>query len=395
MRAKNPKAGAKNGRRTVADIAQIIQYEGDNDTFVWKHPCEDFNSTAQLIIHESQEAIFFLNGQALDLFGPGRHTLETQNIPILRWFLQLPSAGRSAFHCEVYFVNKAELFSFKWGTDSKVQYMEPAYNFPLQIGASGEMSLRVEDSRRLLVKIVGTERAFGREELARTFRVFLQGRIKPYLAKTMRESKISIFETDEHMAELSQALRVQLLPDFADYGLGLERFFVTVIVKPDGERAYEKFKELHLRQYADVTEAQIRQRVGIIDQETEAQRIKIEADALAEKRRREGYTYHQQRSFEVAEEVARNEGVGNYSQLGIGMGFIGGVAGGVAGHMGASVANLTAGAMAASGGGEQKPVPDSADTLVQKMKKLQALREADLLSPEEFEREKRNLLDML
>jgi len=61
-------------------ITQMIKYEGDNSTFVGKHPDEDFNSLSQLIVHESQEAIFFMNGQALDLFGPGRYTLETQNI---------------------------------------------------------------------------------------------------------------------------------------------------------------------------------------------------------------------------------------------------------------------------------------------------------------------------
>ena len=67
----------------MGKIADIIKYEGDNSTFIWKHECEDFNSMTQLIVHESQEAIFFMNGQALDLFGPGRHTLETQNIPLL------------------------------------------------------------------------------------------------------------------------------------------------------------------------------------------------------------------------------------------------------------------------------------------------------------------------
>ena len=76
-------------------LIQIIKYEGDNDTFVWKHPCEDFNIGSQLIVHESQEAIFFLNGQALDLFGSGRHTLETENIPLLRKFINIPTGGES------------------------------------------------------------------------------------------------------------------------------------------------------------------------------------------------------------------------------------------------------------------------------------------------------------
>ena len=65
-------------------IEEIIKYEGSNHTFIWKHPIEDFNIGTQLIVHESQEAIFFLNGQALGLFTAGRHTLETQNIPFLK-----------------------------------------------------------------------------------------------------------------------------------------------------------------------------------------------------------------------------------------------------------------------------------------------------------------------
>ena len=78
----------------MGQIAQIIKYEGDNSTFVWKHPNEDFNSLTELIVHESQEAVFFMNGQALDLFGPGRYTLETQNIPKLGKLLNRATGDR-------------------------------------------------------------------------------------------------------------------------------------------------------------------------------------------------------------------------------------------------------------------------------------------------------------
>lgn len=109
----------------MGHITEVIKYEGDNSTFIWKHPCEDFNTTTQLIVHESQEAVFFLNGQALDLFGPGRYTLETQNVPLLRKLINIPTGGETAFHCEVYFVNKTEQMAIRWGTDSKVgsEYM--------------------------------------------------------------------------------------------------------------------------------------------------------------------------------------------------------------------------------------------------------------------------------
>ena len=90
----------------MAKITDIIKYEGDNSTFIWKHPSEDFNCLSQLIVHESQEAIFFMNGQALDCFGPGRYTLDSQNIPLIGNVINLATGGESPFHCEVYFINK-------------------------------------------------------------------------------------------------------------------------------------------------------------------------------------------------------------------------------------------------------------------------------------------------
>ena len=144
-------------------LVNIIKYEGDNTTFVWKHPKTDFNTMSQLIVHENQEAVFFKNGQSLDLFESGKYTLSTENIPILRNFINIPTDGKTPFHCEVYFINKTHQMAVKWGTDSQVQYMDPTYKFPLQIGASGEMVLSVCDSKKLLVKIVGTENILTQE----------------------------------------------------------------------------------------------------------------------------------------------------------------------------------------------------------------------------------------
>lgn len=321
----------------MSAIADIIKYEGDNTTFIWKHPCEDFNSMTQLIVHESQEAIFFMNGQALDLFGPGRYTLETQNIPKIGKFLNRTTDGNTPFHCEVYFINKTEQMSIKWGTDSKVQYIEPKYGFPISIGASGEMSLRVEDSRKLLLKLVGTENFLGQQKLMSFFRAFLMSKVKPYIAQAMREQAINIFELDEKLAVFSNAIHNLLIPDFADYGISLERFFVINIVKPDGDRQYEKFKELHFRQYADIAEAKLRQQTDLIYAQTEAQKIIIDSQAQATKRAQEGYTYQQERGFDVATVVARNEAVGQFTNLGVGLGTMAGVGGAVAGTVGGAM----------------------------------------------------------
>ena len=317
----------------------LIKYEGDNSTFIWKHPTEDFYTGTQLIVHESQEAIFFLNGQALDLFGPGRHTLETQNIPMLARAFNLPFGKQTPFHCEVYFINKTEQMAVKWGTDSKVEYVEPTYKFPLQIGASGEMSLRADNARKLLVKLVGTTTGLTQQALVQKFRGILMLRVKTYLANLIREQNINIFSIDEYLTVISDALHARLAPDFEDYGLALERFYVNTIVKPEDDRMYQRFKELHFRQYADVAEAQLRQQVGLIEQQTQAQRMVIEAQGIAQKRALEGYTYQDERSFDVAERIAQNEAIGEMNNLGIGLGMMGGIGGAMSGIMHNAVNN--------------------------------------------------------
>ena len=321
----------------MAQIAEIIKYEGDNSTFIWKHPCEDFNSLTQLIVHESQEAIFFMNGQALDLFGPGRYTLETQNIPKLGKILNRTTGDETPFHCEVYFINKTEQMAIKWGTDSKVQYIEPTYGFPISIGASGEMSLRAEDSRKLLIKLVGTESFLGQQKLTGFFRAFLMTRVKTYIAQVMKANAINIFEIDENLTLFSNSIKNLLVNDFADYGLSLERFFVTNVLRPDGDRQYEKFKDLHFRQYADIAEAKLRQQTDLIYAQTEAQKVIIDSQAQATQRAQEGYTYQQERGFDVATEVARNEAVGQFTNLGVGLGTMAGIGGVVAGTVGGAM----------------------------------------------------------
>ncbi len=368
-------------------LVNVIKYEGDNSTFVWRHPKSDFNTLSQLIVHENQEAVFFKNGQALDLFEAGRYTLSTENIPILRTLINIPTGGKSPFHCEVYFINKTHQMAIKWGTDSQVQYMDPTYKFPLQIGASGEMVLSVCDSRKLLVKIVGTETVLTQEMLVQKFRAFLMTKVKPYIAGTMQNASYSIFEADSHIEEFSNDLHQKLIPDFADYGISLERFFVTTIAKPEGETAYEKFKDIHIRQYSDIAEAKLKQQTDIIHAQTEAQKTVIESQAMAQKRAQEGYTYQQERGFDVAEFAAQNEGVGEFTNMGIGLGMMTGVGGTVGGMVGGMVNEATQNINA--------PTADPMAEFKQKIEKLKMMKEMGLLSDEEFAAAKANLLNQL
>lgn len=375
----------------MAQIAEVIKYEGNNETFIWKHPCEDFNSLTQLIVHESQEAIFFLNGQALDLFGAGRYTLETQNIPMLGKYLNRTTGDKTPFHCEVYFINKTEQMSIKWGTDSKVTYVEPTYGFPISIGASGEMSLRAADSRKLLLKLVGTENFLGQQKLVSFFRAFLMTRIKTYMAQYMKNNAVNIFEIDEHLTAFSHAMKELLVPDFADYGISLERFFVTNIVKPEGDKQYEKFKDLHFRQYADIAEAKLRQQTDLIYAQTEAQKVVIDSQAQATKRKQEGYTYAQERGFDVAEKVAQNEAVGQFTNMGVGLGTIAGVGGAVGGVVGGAVNDAMNAATQPQPTQSAQPADDMA-AFKAKVEKLTVMKEAGLITDEEFASMKAELL---
>jgi membrane protease subunit (stomatin/prohibitin family) len=270
-----------------------------------------------------------MNGKALDLFGPGRHTLETQKLPLLNKILNF-GTKQLPFISELYFINLTEQMAIKWGTDSRVQFLEPTYKFPLTLGASGEMSIRVIQSRKLLLKIVGTESSLTQQKLVLFLRSILMTKVKTYIASTIREGSFSIFQLDEHLDDFSQDLKQKLNVDFEEYGLELVQFNVTTISKPDGEREYEKFKDLFFRQYADIAEAKLNQEVEMIRANTEAKKVVIESEAIAKKRQQEGYSYQNERGFDVAEKVAANEATGSMTNLGVGLGMMAGVAGTVA-----------------------------------------------------------------
>lgn len=369
-------------------LASIIKYEGDNETLVWKHPIEDFNLGSQLIVHESQEAIFFRDGQALDLFGAGRYTLETQQLPILEKLYTLPTDTEGTFHSEVYFINMTTQMGIKWGTDSKVRLFDPMTGMHIELGASGEFNIRVTNSRKLLLKLVGTTGGLTQDQLLGNngksfFRSMVMTQVKSYLAATIRENSINILEIDERLMELSDALKARINPRLAEYGLELADFFVARVVAPDDDPNFRRMKEQFAEQYLNVRQEQIRKNVAVaeaerkaveaqtaarmkvigaqgdaevlkIKKQAEAEVYRMQAAAEAEEMRMKGYTYQQETARKVGLEAMQNGITGN----GGGMGGLGDLAGlGVTlGAMG-SVVNMTKDAL--------NPVMDTASQMGQ------------------------------
>ena len=233
--------------------------------------------------------------------------------------------------------------AIKWGTDSKVEYLEPTFNFPLAIGACGEMSLKASDSKKMLLKLLGTGAKLDQDSLKNYFRALLMTKVKSYIAKFMKANSVNIFEIDSHLEEFSNELKKLLTNDFAEYGISLERFFVTTVVKPEADRQFMKFRDLYFRQYADIAEAKLKQQISIINAQTEAQKVVIDSQAQATKRSQEGYTYQQERSFDLAENATSNIGNSGVSQLatmGMGLGTALGVGTAVAGTVAGTMGNI-------------------------------------------------------
>lgn len=233
-------------------LASIIKYEGSNDIFIWKHPIEDFNYGSQLIVHQSQEAIFFRDGQALDLFGPGRYTLETQQLPLLEKAYQLPTDTERTFHSEVYFINKTVQMAIKWGTPEKVRFIDPLTGTPLELGASGEMNIQVSDARKLLIKLVGTMKGISWDEvpdltksLQSSFRPLISSAVKTNLSAVIKNEMIDLLEIDEKLDIISASLRNKILPEFEEYGLTIPQFYVTNVVLPENDPNFKRIRELH------------------------------------------------------------------------------------------------------------------------------------------------------
>lgn len=233
-------------------LSELIKYEGDNSTFIWKYPGEDFNNMTELVVHESQEAIFFANGQAADAFGPGRYKLDAENIPILTNLVNKVT-GVSVFHCEVYFINKTVQMAIKWGTDSKVRFVEPTLGVPVELGASGEMNLAVKDGRKLLINLVGTMNGIAWEKesgeftksLQASFRPLISTAVKSNLSSAIKNQNIDIVEVDEHLTDLSTNLQSAILPGFEEYGLTIPQFYITNIVLPESDPNFKRLKDLH------------------------------------------------------------------------------------------------------------------------------------------------------
>lgn len=255
-------------------LVDVIKYDGTPNVFAWKYPNSELGTWTQLIVNETQEAVLYKGGQSLDLFGAGRHTLDTANIPILSKLINLPFGGKSPFSAEVWFINKVNALDIKWGTPTPIQIQDPKYNVFIPLRAFGQFGIKIQDSKMFLNKLVGTLPTFNADDILKYFRGVYLTKVKDDLSGYLIKKRISVLEINAYINEISENLKERISPTFEEYGIELVNFYVNDISVPENDESVKKLKT--------------------------ALSKKAEMDIV-------GYNYTQERSFDTLEGAAKNE----------------------------------------------------------------------------------------
>lgn len=191
----------------------------------------DFRLGSQVIVRESQRAIFYRDGKSLDVFPAGRHTITTANLPILSGLLRLATSGNDIFTAEVYFVNMREFTDLKWGTPQPISLRDTDLGL-VRLRAFGQYTMQIADPKRFVDQIVGTQGIFTTAQIEDYLRNAVISRLTDVLGENMK----SIFDLPQLFDEISAAMRAKVQDDFLAMGIALKQFMV-VSINPTDETA--------------------------------------------------------------------------------------------------------------------------------------------------------------
>lgn len=286
-------------------LVEVVKYDGGPDVFAWKFPSDELGTWTQLIVNESQEAVLYKGGQALDVFAAGRHTLSTANIPVLNKIINLPFGGQSPFKAEVWYINKVHSLDIKWGTQTPIQLQDPKYKVFIPVRAFGQFGIQIGESKKFLIKLVGTMPVLDKTNIINFFRGLYLTKAKDAISSYLIKKGISALEINAYLIEISDHLKDSIRPTLNDYGIKLLNFYVNDISVPEDDSAVKKLKD--------------------------ALSKKAEMDIL-------GYNYVQERSFDTLEGAANNTGSTQSGLMGASMGLVMGAS--VGGVMGSQFGGL-------------------------------------------------------
>jgi membrane protease subunit (stomatin/prohibitin family) len=213
-------------------ILDLIEYpDARNDEIVHRipeHGSGEFRLGSQCVVRESQRAVFFRDGKALDVLGPGRHTLSTANIPLLTGLIGLPFGSKSPFRAEVFYVNIREFIDMKWGTAQPVLYRDKEFGM-IRVRAFGTYSMRVKDPQGFVNQVVGTRGSYSTNQIEDFLRSIVISEFNDMLGNTMT----SILDVQSMTRDIATMAQHALSDDFDRLGLELLTFQILAITPPE------------------------------------------------------------------------------------------------------------------------------------------------------------------
>ncbi|WP_289749927.1 SPFH domain-containing protein [Bacteroides acidifaciens] len=270
-------------------LIDVVKCEVNDKELVYKFPSDDLRIGTQLVVYSGQTAFFVKGGKILDQFESGTYTLKSENIPLLNKLINIPFGNNSPFKAEVWFINQLAILDSKWGTATPIQLEDPKYDIIVPIRAYGQYGLKVKDPRLFLETLVGNMTSFSTEKVSSYFKGKVMSQLTDCISCKIVQDKISILTINSHLIDISQYLRQAICADFEKYGLGLEDFTVMSINVPEDDPSFTKLKEAK-----DL-----------------AARLKITGKDV----------YQVERSFDILDKAASNEGNGNNMlNMGVGLG---------------------------------------------------------------------------
>jgi len=241
----------------MARIFDVIEYPNEmKDEIVHRFPetgIGDFRVGSQVIVRESQSAVFFRDGNALDVFGPGRHTIATANIPLLINLVGKAFNDRTPFPAEVYFVSRREFANKKWGTPQPIIVRNPGMGLGVALlQGFGTYSFQVRDPQQFVTQIVGTQGAYQSAQIEDRLRTMLLSKLQDMLGET--GAKNSVPEMIGLTEEIGAGVRAKAQDDFEALGLTLKSFYVGNL-KPSDKSA-EELRQMGMLDMATYTQLQ-------------------------------------------------------------------------------------------------------------------------------------------
>jgi membrane protease subunit (stomatin/prohibitin family) len=201
------------------------------DVFAWKYGHNSNNNLStftQLVVRESQEAVLFSKGQIIGKFGPGKHTLNTENLPLLRNLFGIPFGGKNPFMAEIWFVNKTAPLTIDWRTDT-MRFRDPEYGEMVPLMAAGRYGLKVENAEPFLVQLVGTLTEFTARDLTNHFLGPLITKTKSSILAFMQANQAGITTISARLEDLSNFIKEPLKEFWETYGMILTGFYITSV----------------------------------------------------------------------------------------------------------------------------------------------------------------------